>query len=474
MHRSTSIGQTLKSDVEASDTGSRPRRSAVSEDEHAKSSNRKRVKASAAYRLPRLLPYDKSLYSEEYLPMAAVATSSTTLAELAHLIRLQGYQERRRSHARVRLHRWLVSTALSSRLVHCGDLAKHPLMEAFRTDDKRSFATLYNAIHDVRNSCDATRRYSLLEPDLEFSRTSTAHGHERPYSDKTFLHEIPNKTREELTAFLSALRTDPDFLVQRILSLTGPEIETLASFRPVIDTFAVMARPAARGKVLGAGINQRPSSTPSPIERLLSFQRHDPLSALFYTIFAASSGPDSAEDLRRTEVWSTVCAKLVADPKPGSERLLHCVLDVFAEMREWPGKQSLELYLMQLLQDGQFLLERKPEPVRTRILDDQLDTKFVIRQEEFFDAALKRLFEIVDDEPSAGGIPEGVLEIGLAVHRKIAEKKHRAVMQRFIVHRWFFAKYLTNAIINPEVSTESLRFVNRSCGQLIPNSITVS
>ncbi|KAF2095819.1 hypothetical protein NA57DRAFT_78597 [Rhizodiscina lignyota] len=451
LRRSTSIAQSLKSDVEASDTGARPRRTAVSEDEHAKTSNRRRVKSSTGYKLPRLLPYDKSFYSEESLPTAALTTSSTTLAELAHLIRLQGYQERKRSHARVRLHRWLVSNALSSRLVHCGELSKHPLMDAYRADDKRAFATLYNAIHDVRNSCDATRRFSLLEPDLEFSKSPTTQGSEKPYSDKTFLHEIPSKTREELLAFLSALRTDPEFLVQRLISLTGPEIETLASFRPVVDTFAVMARPAARGKVLGAGVTQKPLSGPSSVERLLSFQRHDPLSALFYTIFATSSGPDSTEDLRRTEVWSTVCAKLVADPKPGSERLMHCVLDAFAEMREWPGKQSLELYLMQVLQDGQFILERRQElMLRSRLEPDPQDAKFVIRQDDFFEAVVHRLFEIIDDEPSAGGIPEGVLEIGTAINRKITEKKHRAVLHRFIVHRWFFAKHLTNAIVYPE------------------------
>ena len=424
----------------------------MSEDERAKTSNRRRIKSSSAHKLPRLLLHDKSNYSDEYLPTAAITTNSTTLAELAHLIRLQGYQERRRANARVRLHRWLVSNALSSRLVHCGELAKHPLMEAYRTADKRAFATLYNALHDVRNSCDATRRYSLLEPDLELSNTTVNHGHRLPFSDRTFLHEIPSKTRDELLAFLSALRTDPEFLVQRIASLTGPEIETLASFRPIMDAFTIMARPTARGKVLGPGVIHRPSSTPGPVERLLSFQRHDPLSALIYTIFASSSGPDSAEDLRRTNVWSTACARLVADPKPGSERLMYCVLDAYAEMREWPGKQALELYLMQVLQDGQFLVDSKSDSaLRSRLMEDSQDAKFAIRRDDFFDVAVRHLFELVDNEPSAGGIPEGVLEIGLATNRKILDKKHRAVLQRFIVHRWFFAKWLSNAIVHPEV-----------------------
>src|ERR1700679_3214407 len=112
--------------------------------------------SAPAGRIPRLFPQDLSQYTEALLPTAAVTTSSTSLAELAHLIRLQGYQEQRKAHSRVRLHRWLVSSALSARLVHCGELAHRTLVDNFRSDDKKSFATLYNALHDVRNSCDAT------------------------------------------------------------------------------------------------------------------------------------------------------------------------------------------------------------------------------------------------------------------------------------------------------------------------------
>ncbi|KAF2276445.1 uncharacterized protein EI97DRAFT_398223 [Westerdykella ornata] len=406
--------------------------------------------SAPAGRLPRLLPADTSQYADAYVPTAAIPTSSTSLAELAHLIRLQSYQEQRKAHARVRLHRWLVSSALSARLVHCGELAHRTLVDNFRSDDKRSFATLYNAFHDVRNSCDATRRYALLEPDLDFGRPKGLK-HDKMHSFPTFINDIPTKVVDDLLAFVSEIRTKPDFLATRILNLSQQELASLTSFRQALDPIDSVMAIQARGKTTAAAQKSNQAHGPSPVERLLSFQRHDPLSALVYTIFANSSGPDSAEDLRRTDVFATTCAKLIMEqpPKQGMEKFIKTVLDVWAGMREWPGKSNLELYLMQVLQDGQFLLEKAEErPGSQPVPRSNKDT---IASEDFFDKAVKRLFEVVDDEPSAGGIPEGVLEIGNAILRKLDESRNlRKGAQNFFVSRWLFSTFLLNAIIHPE------------------------
>ncbi|KAH7413865.1 hypothetical protein DE146DRAFT_10333 [Phaeosphaeria sp. MPI-PUGE-AT-0046c] len=405
--------------------------------------------SAPAGRLPRLLPADLSSYTDSYLPTAAIPTSATSLAELAHLIRLQGYQEQRKAHSRVRLHRWLVSSALSARLVHCGELAYRTLVDDFRSDDKKGFASLYNALNDVRNSCDATRQYALLEPDLDFAKSKSMKS-EKPLSSSTFLNEVPSKILDDLLDFISEIRTSPDFLAARISSLSQQELASLSSFRQAMEPIDSVMAMQGRGKNVGA---QKPSQQGSnPVDRLLSFQRHDPLAALVYTIFANSSGPDSAEDLRRTDVWATTCAKLIKDIKPGSEKFIKTVLDVWAGMREWPGKANLELYLMQALQDGQFLLEKAEEQsARSPAQPVARSTKDTIAADEYFDRVVKRLFEVVDDEPSAGGIPEGVLEIGNAILRKLDEEKNlRKASQNFFVSRWLFSTFLLNAIIHPE------------------------
>lgn len=410
-------------------------------------------------RLPRLLTHEPSHYTEAYLPSSALSTSSTSLAELAHLIRLQKYQEQRCCHARVRLHRWLVSSALSARLVRCGELAHRTLIDNLRSDDKKSFAILYNAFQDVRDSCDATRRYALLEPDLELSKAKGAKS-EKFHSISTFLHEIPSPIRDQLLDFVSEIRTNPDFLATRIATLSQQELSSLTSFHQALDPIDSVMALQTRGKPLGQ--NQKLSTQgPSPVERLLSFQRHDPLSALVYTVFANSSGPDSPEDLRRTDVWATACARLITEGKPGSDKFIKSVLDAWAGMREWRGKANLELYLMQILQDGQSLLEKvEDQSMRPRTTQaDARNAKDSILAEEFYDRAVKKLFELIDDEPSAGGIPDGVLEIGLAILRKLDDsKKHRAAAQTFIVSRWLFSKFLLNAIIHPEASAA---FFNR-------------
>ncbi|KAL9084309.1 MAG: hypothetical protein Q9165_008137 [Trypethelium subeluteriae] len=403
-------------------------------------------------RLPRLLPHDVSQYVESSLPVAAITSTSTSLAELAHLIRLQRYQEQRRCQSRVRLHRWLVCSALSARLVHCGDLAHKTLVDHFRSEDKKSFAALYNAIHDVRSSCDATRRYALLEPDMDINRTKPA-SNERVTSFSTFMHEIPPKVRDELLHFISEIRTNPDFLADRLALLSQQELASLTAFRQTKDPIESVMPLHSRARN-APGNKSVSTNVPSPVERVLSLQRHDPLSALLHTIFANSAGPDSAEDLRRTDIWSTACARLITEHKPGGEKFVMAVLDAWTAMREWPGKSHLELYLMEILQDGHFLLEKAEEQsAKLRAQAETVSTKESIAADDFYDRAVRRLFEVIDGEPGAGGLPAGALEIGTAIIRKLElsnSKSPRLAAPYFIVALWFFSTFLLNAIIHPE------------------------
>jgi hypothetical protein len=402
-------------------------------------------------RLPRLLPLDSSAYSDPYLHPSALTASSTTLSELAHLIRLQRHTEQRRSQSRIHLHRWLVSTALSARLLKCGQSAYRTLMEYFRTDNKQDFATLHSALHEVRRSCDATRRYALLEPELGLSTSKSSSNHvDSSSSFSTFMHEIPTKIRLELLAFISEIRTNPDFLAARITSLSEHELVALTSFRPSPHESTVLAS--------GKSFSQKKkhnTPTATPVRRLLSFHRHDSLSALIFTVFANTSGSDSPEDIRRTDAWATTCARLILENRPGWDRFIPRVLDVWAEMRDWPVKDSLELYLMQVLQDGQFLLE-KAETASGRagnIVESPVNSKAMeFASEEFFDRSVKGLMALVDGDPYAGGLPEGILELGHAIHNILRpSKKHWQTAEIFILVHWFFGSFLPHALIYPEV-----------------------
>jgi len=319
----------------------------------------------------------------------------------------------------------------------------------------RNFAALYTAFHDVRNSCEALRRYAVLEQDIEPKTKSSKI--ETTTSFATFMHEIPQKIRSELLTFVSAIRTNPDFLATRIVNLSQQELAVLTSFH---SQFGSKESVFASGK--GNGNTKKfasLSASPTPIKHLLCFQRHDPLSALIYTIFANSSGPDSAEDLRRTDAWATTCARLISEDKPGGEALVRGVLDTFAGMREWPAKANLELFLMNALQEGYFLLEMdENQTTRSGVLSESVINK--VREyatEEFFDRSIRRLLELIDGEPSAGGMPEGIMEIGSAILKRMGPSKrlrHRA--ETYIIHRWFFSSYLPNALIWPEVRSATI------------------
>ncbi|KAG6014235.1 hypothetical protein E4U54_005656 [Claviceps lovelessii] len=387
---------------------------------------------------------------------------SITLQELAHVVRLSKYQERKRANTRIRLQRSLISAALSARLTRCGDIAHRNLVECFRKDDKEGFALLYNAIQDVRKSCDELRRYALLEPDME-PVSSPALGSSESLDTCTsstvplsplrsitpFLHEISDMARGTFLDFLSEIRTNPDYLATRICALSSAELNAFLSFHkgmePVESVLPFHARSASRHS---GTTSTRGSSAGPDIERLLSFQRHDALSILIHSCFANSAGPDSTEDRRRTEIWATVLARLIQQPKSSSEQFLISVLNIWTAMRDWSGKSNMEWYLMKILQDGAFILDRAEDQHGTRFNLSDWNSSDEAAARDFYGNAVQGLFEIIDDE-DATGIPEGLLELGNAILNKL-DNKYMENTSRWLVWRCLFFVFLLGVIVHPE------------------------
>ncbi|KAK2608710.1 hypothetical protein QQS21_002699 [Conoideocrella luteorostrata] len=386
---------------------------------------------------------------------------SITLQELAHVVRLSRYQERKRANTRVRLQRSLISTALSSRLTRCGDIAHRNLVDSFRKDDKDGFALLYNAIQDVRKSCDELRRYALLEPDMEpisspalgsseslDTSTSSSVGVGPLQSITPFLHDISASARDTFLEFLSEIRTNPEYLATRICALSSSEFNAFLSFHkgmePVESVLPYHGRSASRHH---ASASNRSNAGPD-IERLLSFQRHDPLSILIHSCFANSAGPDSSEDQRRTDIWATVLAGLVQQPKSSSEHFLISVLNIWTAMRDWSGKSNMEWYLMKILEDGAFILDRAEDQHGTRFNLSDWNSSDEAAAKDFYEKAVQGLFELVDDE-DATGIPEGLLELGNAILNKL-DNKYVENTSRWLVWRCLFFVFLLGVIVHPE------------------------
>ena len=409
---------------------------------------------------PKPLLQDVSLYTNPHLSRHG---ENTSLEELAHFVRLSKFQERKRANTRTRLQRSLISTALSARLTRCGEIAHRNLVDSFRKDEKDNFAALYNAIHDVRKSCDELRRYALLEPDMQSfsspalgssesldtpSTSTVGAGPLRPMTP--FLNDISASARESFLEFLTQLRTNPDYLATRICSLSSSELNSLLNFHkglePVESVLPFHGRSAGRPHGLAPGRGGTLANT--DIERLLSFQRHDPLSILIHTCFANSAGPDSSEDQRRTEIWATTCARLISTPKSTGEHFLISVLNIWTSMRAWSGKSSMEWYLMKIMEDGAFLLDRAEDQHGTRFNLSDWNQSDELAAKNFYDRAVDELFELIDDD-DATGIPEGLLELGNAILRKL-DNKYVENTSRWLVWRCLFFVFLLGVIIHPE------------------------
>ncbi|AEO62979.1 uncharacterized protein THITE_2107809 [Thermothielavioides terrestris NRRL 8126] len=424
---------------------------------------------------------DVSLYTNSNL--GPENDEGTSLEELAHLVRLSKYQERKRANTRIRLQRSLISTALSARLMRCGEMAHRNLVDCFRGDDKKTFAALYNAVIDVRRSCDETRRYALLEPEMELLQPPGLASSENldtptgsvtgsaasPNAGTPFLNDLSASAREAFLHFLTQIRTNPDYLATRIGSLKNAELAALTSFHQMLEpiesvlpyhsrspnrapsgssTFSPSG--AAAGSVFGSGSNGAAGGgrERSAIERLLSFQRHDPISALIFTCFANSAGPDSAEDKRRTVTWANACARLISSSTTGNEQTVTAVLNVWVSMRDWAGRSNMEWYLMKILEDGAFLLDRAEDQHGTRFNLSDWTPKDQIAAEEFYTRAVDELFEVIDDE-DATGIPEGLLELGNEILKRL-DRKYVESTRRWLIAKYMFTVWLLGVVIHPE------------------------
>ncbi|KAK6509755.1 hypothetical protein TWF481_004485 [Arthrobotrys musiformis] len=395
--------------------------------------------------IARAATYTKPLISSAtyHLPPPPSGTfggNTTSLAELAHLVRLQSYQQLKHTQSRIRLHRQLISTGISARLERCGALARTHMVDYFKDDKKREFAVLYNAVHDLKDSCE---RLAMLQPELDVPKISYGDSEsERPKSLHTFLQDIPQQTRDTILLFISTLRSNPKFLADRLCKLSPSDLDTIAKSNQITQTQESVL-PTNRKNVTPNPIAPIPTLA---VDKLLAFHRLDPLHTLIHTIFANSSGPDSEEDRRRTDVWSTVCARLLNEKR--GEKFLYAVMDSWSSMREWPARNNIEVCLMKMLQDGAAVLQldRQEDTSNDKVRQDLIRKQ----EEEFYVNAARSLFQTLDDEPCAGGIPEGILELGHAILEKVEDPKRKKLAEVFIVAKWFFGRYLNTAIQYPE------------------------
>lgn len=411
-------------------------RARVSHDEESHLLESKAADASSEGALPVPLPRKE--------PMESPLEGSTTppevmpdLTELARLQRVEKYHRRRALHIREDFHRTQVAAAKADRLCINSRHVRRTLAECVRAEDKQSFANLYNSFHDA---CAEQTSPSISAP--------TEHLEDIEVRSPSFMAALSAESQRTLLDFLSRLRFDADFLAQRLVLLGQKELSSLMPD----------AGSSRSSESVLAGSQRSNSRSVRPIgfavDRLL-----DDLSAASFRssletlMFWHGSSASQGSSLLPWDMWATVSARMIVDQRHGSERLIPALFDIAAYHSPWPGKDRLELWLVDILRDGQFLLDQPSrQSFRVRVQGQQdLPNEEKVRSDDFYDHAVRSLLELLADASGPSVIPPGARKLTKAIHLKFSGASgHREDLPSFLVKRWLFSTFIPELLVLPE------------------------
>lgn len=377
--------------------------------------------------------------------------TSVSLTELAYLRRLQKYHTRRRSQAEQRLHILRTSWAVRGRLVQSRSQLLSELSKAIRSEDELWFTPIFQAFHTVASACeDFDRTECPLLPDggpkLSFKDDGT----------ESFLCRLPQASRSVLVQFVAKISSDPDFLLRHLSSLSKKEFESLLRYHATPESSVLRSseRPHSRA--------QKGNSHPEHLDAFLDLGRKDFLSLVLHIV-----NPDleTASHTRSMQYWAKICAGLLSDQKAGADKFVVAILDAWSVPETQSGLPALENWLLELLKEGNFLLE-KPDKYSFRVRAQSRGGSAVgdaDSSDAFFARFMHSLLEILKDNLLTGVIPETALKLGRAIvhHLGISTKRFQTATY-FLCTRWLFSSYLTRLIRNPEVQCRKLKGVIRA------------
>lgn len=403
--------------------------------------------------------------------------------DFAFCYRQNLHKQSQRKRLEHRLHATKVSLAVSARLIRVGAAVQRGLVESLKQDDKINFVNLYHALHELQESCEAAARrpfHHRQDPLLEEAAAGDLDSAlDRP-SD--FFRQLSPQSQSDLLDILHSVRTDPDFLFDRLRSLTTAQLTTLVSSTTTLEAHDLASPSTSRSRTYpfstssastststttttssssASSFSSKRVSSASPFQDYaLACERTDPLATLLFNVFAAPLDADSPEARLRVDVWSSVCAKLITHGGSRYYPLVGHILSAWALCSDWKARPQFELYLMDTLQTGAFLLEHIGAPAG--VDTDPIDPLKTNVAEEFFASAVDSLFILLDDTDA--GLPHAVMELGSAILEKLDHTDLRNRFLEYLFVHWFFSNFLYGALIYPEVCLyPSFGLINLRC-----------
>ncbi|KAI7391866.1 hypothetical protein KC336_g16643 [Hortaea werneckii] len=140
--------------------------------------------------------------------------------------------------------------------------------------------------------------------------------------------------------------------------------------------------------------------------------------------------------------------------KPGSEKLVPAVMDIWTSSCDWPGKTRIDLWIAETLRKGAFLMEQpSKQSFRIRVHgrpDSSADDEK--KSEDFYSQATDALLDLLADPSDVSVIPNKALEMCRAIWTKLQTSPgHQRGFPHFILTRWLFSSFLVQVVTLPEV-----------------------
>ncbi|KAF7720181.1 Uncharacterized protein PECH_008598 [Penicillium ucsense] len=378
-------------------------------------------------------------------------TPSITFEDLARRYRQSHRKRIQRQRLESRLRTAKVSTGVLSRMIRVGNTVQRGLIETLKHEDKSNFVTLYQTLLDLQESCNFTAR---ADEQADWSDDPTPSSDAGRHSSMDFLHQLSPQSRTDLLDILHRVRSDPQFLVNRLRSFTSAQLATFISPASSLDfgdpafPSSFSAATSSSSRVRGQySMNRILTTSASFKNHAYAFERTDPLTILFCNVFTAQLDSESAESRLRLDVWSTVCAQLISQ---GSSKFYPLVGQVLSSITHgiWKARPQFELYLMDILQTGAFLLEHTASPAGLDFTPEALDPLRTDVAEEFFASAVDGLFRVLDDPDC--GFPSAVFQFAREVLGRLDSPDSRSRFLEYLFVQWFFPKFLYSALTYPE------------------------
>lgn len=376
--------------------------------------------------------------------------SNVSLDELARLVHAERFQRHRAISATAQLEQQSIMWGLHRRLSSTMMIAYGNLIDQYKGDDQAGFAGLYESLERVKTTCNAD--LAIGENELLGDDDDV---HSEPSDYRPWTRHLPAEDRKCIVDFLTRLRTDPDYLANRIASLEPSELAALtSSYHPAGVDLSVLAN-HSHGMTQFYSQDSQMMKLSRRMDNLQHFHDQDPFFTLIYCLFDTMAVAGSLEYARRNDIWSTTCSKVIIDRRPGGDELIIAAADAFTSLEEWKLRPQIELYLQTVLSEGSFLLDPTTNvPLNPNESPESKNASHAVRVANFFENALDDLFQLIASAPHQEALPKTAQDFVQSTIRKIEDPQMQLRAKQFMISRWYFASFLSSVIVYPEVSIQ--------------------